>query len=104
VTEEDLDALCSNLKMDFNTYVMETVKALTRRHMGDLSFDYQLKPQAGGVLDFLWKKQAGDGDIKVGSYHYVFWHSETCEWQPCEMRTSCEIRTPHLLFSEQIAP
>jgi hypothetical protein len=65
VTEEDLDALCSNLKMDFNTYVTETVKALTRRHMGDLSFDYQLKPQAGGVLDFLWKKQAGDGDIKV---------------------------------------
>ena len=63
VTEEDLDALCSNLKMDFNTYVAETAKAFTRRSMGDLNFVYQLKAQTGDVVDFIWKKDVGD--IKV---------------------------------------
>ena len=65
VTEEDLNALCAGLKMNFSTYVSETVKALTRQNMGSLCFDYQVKHQADGVVDFVWKKEIKDKDIKL---------------------------------------
>ncbi|XP_025080391.1 DNA repair protein XRCC4-like isoform X3 [Pomacea canaliculata] len=75
LTEEDLDSLSSNLKMDFNSYVGQTVMALTKPHSSEFSFAYHLKQQAEGVVDFLWKKAATE-DIKIlmGS---VLLHSQT---------------------------
>ncbi|XP_076471739.1 uncharacterized protein LOC143301382 [Babylonia areolata] len=67
ITEEDLDAHCSNLKMDFTTYVKKAVAAFTRRNMGGMNFEYQMKTQADGVVDFLWKEEVDDIKILMGS-------------------------------------
>ncbi|KAK7098364.1 hypothetical protein V1264_002680 [Littorina saxatilis] len=67
LTEEDLDALSSNLKMDFNTFVSHTVAAFTRHNMADSNYAYQIKQQAEGVIDLLWKQELGDIKILMGS-------------------------------------
>ena len=65
VTEEDLDSLNSKLKMDFSTYVSQTVTAFTRCDMADVNFVYQLKQLADGAVDFLWKKEVDDIKVTV---------------------------------------
>ncbi|KAL8614221.1 hypothetical protein ACOMHN_026438 [Nucella lapillus] len=67
ITEEDLDAMSSNLKMDFTTYVRKTVAAFTRQNMADMNFVYQLKSQAEDDIDFHWKEEVGDIKILMGS-------------------------------------
>lgn len=88
LTEENLDALSGNLKMDFNTYVDQTAKAFTREDMADINFVYQIKPQADGIVDLLWKKElSGDIKVKMGSVtlHLTKNAAETL----CQIFTSC---------------
>lgn len=87
LTEEDLDALSGNLKMDFNTYVGQTVKAFTRQDMADINFVYEIKPQADGIVDLLWKKEvSGDIRVKMGS---VTLHLKNAAKSLCQIFTSC---------------
>ncbi|KAK7481518.1 hypothetical protein BaRGS_00027280 [Batillaria attramentaria] len=88
LTEEDLDALSGNLKMDFNTYVSQTVKAFTRRDMADLNFAYQVKPQADGIVDLVWKKQV-PGDIKVKMGSVPLYLKSNSAQSMCEIFSNC---------------
>ncbi|XP_041365256.1 DNA repair protein XRCC4-like isoform X2 [Gigantopelta aegis] len=64
VTEDDLDRLCTKMKMDFETFVKQTAKAFTRQETGDLSFEYQVKPQGDNSVSFIWKKYVPADDIR----------------------------------------
>lgn len=88
LTEEDLDALSGNLKMDFNTYVGQTAKAFTRQDMADINFVYQIKPQADGIVDLLWKKEVS-GDIKVKMGSVTLLVKKNAAESLCQIFTSC---------------
>ncbi|XP_045174281.2 DNA repair protein XRCC4-like [Mercenaria mercenaria] len=62
VSEDDLDTLCSRLKIQFNKYVKETVEALTNSSECKRSFQYELK-RGKDKAEFSWKKHVPDEDI-----------------------------------------
>ena len=50
--------------MDFDTFLQQTRKALTRRSVGSLNFLYETKVAAAG-FQLMWKKHLADEDIRV---------------------------------------
>ncbi|XP_060582727.1 DNA repair protein XRCC4-like isoform X2 [Ruditapes philippinarum] len=62
VSADDLDTLCSRLKIQFNKYVKETLKALTNNGESKHSFQYELK-RSKDSAQFSWKKHVEDENI-----------------------------------------
>ncbi|XP_052218144.1 DNA repair protein XRCC4-like [Dreissena polymorpha] len=61
VTDEDLDTLCSRLKMEYSKYVKQTVDALTAMDHKE-TFQYQLNMHKDAV-EFVWKKHVPGDEI-----------------------------------------
>lgn len=62
VSEDDLETLCSRLKIQFNKYIKETVEALSNNSDSKHTFQYELK-RGKGKAEFAWKKHVPDEDI-----------------------------------------
>ena len=80
VTEDDLDQLSTEIKIDFETYVQQTRNALTQQASDDLSFEYQVKSQGNNSINFIWKKYVPGNDIRVNTtiHLLIFFISEMC--------------------------
>lgn len=63
VTEKDLDKLRLNIKMDLETFIKQTLQALTKSGDGDISFTYQLKRESDDSVELIWKKHIPTEDI-----------------------------------------
>ena len=64
VTEETLGQRAKSMKMDFDDFITETKKALTRQNLGNLNFEYSLKKEGSGHT-FSWKKFMAKDKIRV---------------------------------------
>ncbi|XP_033638758.1 DNA repair protein XRCC4-like [Asterias rubens] len=59
-----LEKLAKEVNMDLQEFIEQTKKALTRQNIGDLAFEYQMKPSDGSGSEFSWKKVMTSGNIK----------------------------------------
>ncbi|XP_071104940.1 DNA repair protein XRCC4-like isoform X1 [Haliotis cracherodii] len=64
LTEDNIDSLSSKAKMDYNTYVAQTVKAFTQQNMAGMHFEFQMKTRGDDSVDFIWKKYVPADEIK----------------------------------------
>ena len=72
VSEDDLDDLSSKIKMGFDQFLSETLRALTRTNMGNLNFQYSMKKSKEGA-QFTWKKYIPKEDIRVSELWSLAW-------------------------------
>uniref|UniRef100_A0A2C9M9X4 DNA repair protein XRCC4 n=1 Tax=Biomphalaria glabrata TaxID=6526 RepID=A0A2C9M9X4_BIOGL len=68
VTEEDLDQLCVQVKMDFNSFVDQTQAAFTKDVTGDANYECHFVEKGDNTGQLTWKKiPAHDVKYNLGS-------------------------------------
>lgn len=73
LTIEQLKILADNSKMDITLFLGQTLKALSRKNLGDLSYVYSTRITEAGSLELTWKKHLVSEDIKfqLGSVELI---------------------------------
>ena len=64
LTKNQLRGMAEQSKMDFDAYIADTLKALTRKNMGNQSFVYSYIVSDSGSLELVWKKHLLQNNVK----------------------------------------
>lgn len=90
ISEDDLDNLCIKMKMDFNRYVAQTIRALTGEKDESITFQYQTKPRkATGSIDFIWKKHVATENITFQLGTVILKEADESSSVTCDLFSHC---------------
>ena len=64
LSKEEMEVMADQTKISLNNYIEDTLKALTGKNIGNLSFWYSAKRSDNGSLQLIWKKHLASDNIK----------------------------------------
>ncbi|ESO91758.1 hypothetical protein LOTGIDRAFT_163116 [Lottia gigantea] len=86
LSADEIDKQRKKLKMDFNTYYIQTEKAFTRSDE-DKNYEYQIKINQDDTANLSWKKHVTNDDIKLG--HVVLLLKDDVSSSVCSILEHC---------------